>query len=189
MLRMVIFIESHVEYVLGFFGRRVGEARKGYVSYVKKGIPLGRRPELVGGGLIRSLGGWDEVKKMRLSGQDRIKSDQRILGESDFVSDVLSESEEQFSRKYKLKSLGYDFDKVVERVSMLFQVEKDYITGRGRQKDRVRARDLLCYWTVVELGMPMVDLARKFDITPAAVSYAVQRGEKMAKEWGYQLET
>jgi hypothetical protein len=97
---------------------------------------------------------------MRLSGQDRIKSDQRILGVSDFVSDVLSESEEQFSRKYKLKSLGYDFEKVVERISILFHVKKDYITGRGRQKDRVRARDLLCYWTVVELGMLMVDLAR-----------------------------
>ena len=99
------------------------------------------------------------------------------------------QSEEQFSRKYKLKGLGYDFEKVVERVSILFQVEKDYITGRGRQNDRVRARDLLFYWTVVELGMPMVDLARKFDITPAAVSYAVQRGEKMTKERGYQLET
>jgi putative transposase len=47
---------------------------------------------------------------------------------------------------------------------------------------------LLCYWAVVELGMSMVDLARKFDITPAAVSYAVQRGEKLAKEGGYQLE-
>jgi transcriptional regulator CtsR len=35
----------------------------------------------------------------------------------------------------------------------------------------------------------MVDLARKFDIMPAAVSYAVQGGEKMAKERGYQLET
>ena len=177
-----------VEYVLGFFGRRVGEARKGYVSYIQKGIALGRRPELVGGGLIRSLGGWDEVKKMRLSGQDRIKSDQRILGESNFVDDVLSESEEEFSRKYKLKRLGYDFEKVVERVSILFNVEKDYIIGRGRQKDRVRPRDLLCYWTAAELGMPMVDLARKFDITPAAVSYAVQRGEKMAKEGSYQLE-
>ncbi|GAG22159.1 unnamed protein product [marine sediment metagenome] len=42
---------------------------------------------------------------------------------------------------------------------------------------------------MVELGMPMVDLAKKFDITPAAVSYAVQRGEKMAKEQSYQLET
>ena len=60
---------------------------------------------------------------------------------------------------------------------------------RGSQKDRVRAGDLLRYWTVVELGMPMVDLARKFDITPAVVSYTVQGGEKMAKERGYQLET
>jgi hypothetical protein len=132
--------------------------------------------------LIRSLGGWDEVKKMRLSGQDSIKSDQRILGESDFVTDMLSEK--QFFRKYKLKSPGYDFEKVVEMVSILFQVEKDYITVKGRQKEQVRAGDLLFYWTMVELGMPIVDLAMKFDITPAAVSYAVQRGEKMAKEWG-----
>jgi len=35
---------------------------------------------------------------------------------------------------------------------------------------------------VIELGMPIVDLARKFDLTAAAVSCAVQRGEKMAKE-------
>jgi len=69
--------------------------------------------------------------------------------------------------------MSYDFKKVVERTSILFHVEKDYIIGRGRQKDRVRARDLLCYWTVVELGMPMVALARKFDMMPAAVSYAV----------------
>ena len=178
-----------VEYILRYFGKSIGEARKKYRSYVEKGIALGRRPELVGGGLIRSLGGWDEMKKMRLNVQDRIKSDQRILGDSDFVSDVLSESEELFSRRYKLKSLGYDFEKVVERVSILFQLEKEYITGRGRQKDRVRARDLLCYWTVVELGMSMVDLARKFDIKPGAVSYAVQRGEKIAKEGGHQLDT
>jgi len=149
------------EYVLGFFGKRLGEARKEYVSYVKKGIALGRRPELVGGGLIRSLGGWDDIKKMRLSGQDRIKSDQRILGESDFVSDVLSESEAQFSRRYKLKRLGYDFEKVVERVCKIFQMEKEFVTGRGKQRDRVRARDLLCYWAVIDLGMSMVDVARR----------------------------
>jgi len=35
----------------------------------------------------------------------------------------------------------------------------------------------------------MVDLARKLDMTPAAVSYAVQRGEKMAKKQGYRLES
>src|SRR4030042_7073764 len=177
-----------VEYILGLFGKRIGEARKEYKAYIKQGIELGRRPELVGGGLIRSLGGWDEVKEMRLSGRDRIKSDQRILGESDFVIDVLSESEDKFSRKYKLKSMGYDFEKVVERVSIIFEVDKDYITGRGRQKYRVMARDFVCYWSVIELGMSMVDLARRFEITPAAVSFAVQRGERMVKEKKYQLE-
>ena len=69
-----------------------------------------------------------------------------------------------------------------------FQMEKEWVIRRGKQRDRVRARDLLCYWVVVELGMPMVDMARRLDITPSAVSYSVQRGEKMAKEEGCQLE-
>ncbi|MFH1077415.1 MAG: transposase [Pseudomonadota bacterium] len=179
---------QEVEYVLGYFGKRLGDARKKYRSYVEKGIDQGRRSELVGGGLIRSLGGWDAVKKIRLNGQDRIKSDQRILGEGDFVSEILLESEKHFSRKYRLKSLGYDFEKVVERVSQIFRLEKDYITGKGRQRGRVMARDLLCYWSAAELRMSIVDIARRLDLTPAAVSVAVQRGEKIVKEEGYQME-
>ena len=58
------------EYVLSYFGKKVSEARKSYLLYVKKGIDQGRRPELVGGGLVRSLGGWSAVKKLRLKGQE-----------------------------------------------------------------------------------------------------------------------
>ena len=111
------------------------------------------------------------------------------MGKSEFVNDVLSESERQFSRKYRLKGLGYDFERVIKRVSELFHLDKDYITAKGRQQDRVMSRDLLCYWATVELGMSMLDVARKLELTPAAVSYAVQRGEKLAKERDYQLET
>jgi putative transposase len=53
-----------ITYVLGYFEKRAGAARKAYRSYVEKGIALGKRPELTGGGLIRSLGGWDDVKNM-----------------------------------------------------------------------------------------------------------------------------
>jgi REP element-mobilizing transposase RayT len=73
------------EYVLRYFGKTSRGARNKYRAYVEKGIDLGRRPELVGGGMIRSMCGWDEIKKIRLKGQDRIKSDQRILGDSNFV--------------------------------------------------------------------------------------------------------
>jgi DNA-binding transcriptional LysR family regulator len=41
---------------------------------------------------------------------------------------------------------------------------------------------------VVELGVSIIDVARRFDMTPAAVSYSVQRGEKMAGKEGYQVE-
>ena len=91
-------------------------------------------------------------------------------------------------RVARLDRLAYDFEKVVERVCNIFQMEKELVTGRGKQRDRIRARDLLCYWAVVDLGMSMVDVARRLDITPAAVSYSVQRGEKTAKEEDYQLE-
>jgi len=45
-------------------------------------------PELTGGGLIRSLGGWAASEKLRLKGQDRLKGDERIPGDSDFVRSI-----------------------------------------------------------------------------------------------------
>jgi len=43
----------------------------------------GRRPDLVGGGLLRSHGGWASLKALRKAGAHQ-KGDERILGESTF---------------------------------------------------------------------------------------------------------
>jgi REP element-mobilizing transposase RayT len=43
--------------VLAQFGGREWQAREAYRRFVDEGIALGRRPELVGGGLVRSAGG------------------------------------------------------------------------------------------------------------------------------------
>jgi putative transposase len=58
------------DYVLSWFASREGEARKAYRRYVKEGVEEGRRPELVGGGLIRSLGGWSQVVSLRRNKQE-----------------------------------------------------------------------------------------------------------------------
>jgi len=55
--------------------RETMSLEEGIVGMLKRALPWA-------GGLIRSLGGWDEGKKMRLKGQDRITSDQRILGKA-----------------------------------------------------------------------------------------------------------
>ena len=175
------------QYVLSYFGRKVAEARRGYLGYVEDGIAQGRRPELVGGGLIRSLGGWDEVKKQRPGSGQRIKGDERILGESDFVTAVLAEANEKYDHRYKLKRLGYDLKKIEQIVTGLYQIDGDDLYSRSRQKTLVEARSLLCYWAVRELGISGTDLAKRLGMTQPAVVYAVRRGERLAKEKNYQL--
>ncbi len=44
--------------VLELFGNTIRKARNSYLVFVTKGVAQGRRPELVGGGLLRSHGGW-----------------------------------------------------------------------------------------------------------------------------------
>ncbi len=76
--------------------------KKSYKEFVKKGIALGKRPDLTGGGLIRSMGGWSIVKAMRNSGIKE-ESDERILGSGEFVSEVTKHAEEKV--KYQLPAM------------------------------------------------------------------------------------
>jgi len=48
-------------------------------KFIKEGISLGRRPDLVGGGLVRSAGGWLAVKELRKT-KGYVKGDERIPG-------------------------------------------------------------------------------------------------------------
>ena len=176
-----------VDYVLGYFGETVKGARKAYVSYVEGGIDQGRQNELTGGGLIRSVGGWSEVRRLREQGQDHVMSDERILGDSEFVDSVLSRAEEKYERHYELKRRGYDLDRIAKRVAEIYQMEPRDIMSKGKQQRKVKARSLFCFWAVKELGMSLRDMARRLEISPPAVGYSVERGESIARENGYQL--
>ncbi len=173
------------KYVLSSFGKKY--SRKNYLSYVKKGIDQGRRPELVGGGLVRSLGGWSAIKKLRLRGQDRVKGDERILGDDEFVTALLSEANDKFERGYELKRLGYDLKKISRKVSKIYDIKIEEIYSRSRRKARVQARDVLCYWAVRELGISCTDLAKQLEMSQPGVGYAVSRGEKIVKKNKYNL--
>ena len=175
------------KYVLSFFGKSALEGRGKYSAYVKDGIEQGRRPELVGGGLIRSLGGWAEARRLRLKGQDRVKGDERILGDGDFVMSVLSEADERLERGYELKSLGYDLDKLEGRILEIYRIDKKDLYSKSRQKIRSEARSVFCYWAVRELGVEGAQMAKRFRMSPPGVAYAVKRGERVVREKGLQM--
>ncbi len=51
----------------------------------------------------------------------------------------------------------------------------------------MRARSLLCFWAVRELGMSMTSMAQQLNISTAAVSKSVARGAELAKREGFEL--
>ena len=174
------------EWVLRLFDQRVRAARRRYHNFVEKGIAMGRRKDLTGGGLIRSMGGWAAVKSMRKA-KIFEKSDERILGDGDFVDQVLSAAEERMERKYLLISKGYDLKMIAERVCSVMDLEPPEIWKIGKSRRRVAARSLLCFWAARELGMSMTDLSRRLNLSLTGVSQSVMRGEKIAEDNGFKL--
>jgi len=156
------------------------------MDHVSQGIEMGKRPDLVGGGLIRSLGGWSEVKNLR-KGDIRLKGDERILGDTDYVIDALKETRERFERKYELRARGYNLDVLTRRVAEIFHVRPEEIFSPGKYKKRVQARSVLSYWAVRELGETASAIAKKIGISQPAVSLSVERGKRIVKEMGLDL--
>ena len=162
-------------YVLSLFGDMVKAARKGYEDFVSKGLSMGRRPELVGGGLIRSAGGWSIVKSLRGAGM-RIMGDERILGSGDFVESVLGQAREQYEQRTQTRLKGPDLNSLITRVAEELGLESTRVPGRCKRRELVRARALICALAVDRQQISGREVSRGLKLTPAAVSKLAQRG-------------
>ncbi|MFO7646111.1 MAG: transposase, partial [Desulfosarcina sp.] len=174
------------DYILKFYGNKYAFARRRYHQYVAKGIGEGRKPDLVGGGLVRSAGGWSAVKAVRKE-FERIKGDERILGDGQFVEAVLKAAQEHLERKYRLEADGCDFTWLVKRVAKQYGLEPQQILAAGKYPKTVKARSLLCYWATRELGMTTIELSKKLRLSQPTISQSAKRGQKIAQTKGLSL--
>jgi hypothetical protein len=177
---------QNIDYVYGLFSEKSRLARTRYRVFVAKGIVEGKRPDLTGGGLLRSSGGWAVLKGLRKVGI-RVKGDERILGDSDFVENVLKSAEEELEQKYDLEAKGYDFDRVAWRVAKVMAMEIEQVTAFGKSPQTVKARSLLCFWAHRKLGMTTIEIGTRLNISQSAVSRSSMRGQKIERENRYEL--
>ena len=134
---------QNTEYVLSFFGNR-GNAQNKYFHYVKEGIDKGRRPELVGGGLIRSMGGWSEVLASRRRGE-REAADQRILGDGDFVSQIISGLDDFVKKNLRLSGQRIEIKALAKRVCEKYDVSERELRSGSRRNMVVQARQAISW--------------------------------------------
>ncbi len=167
-----------IEEVLLRFGKRTGIARAKYRTFVEEGIARGSRPDLVGGGLIRSLGGWDAVMEAKRS-REHHAHDERILGSSDFVVGTLKVAEEREKQRCRLRRQGWTPERILRRAADAARIRLGELLGRGRTAPQSRGRALACKWMVEDAGMTLTDAARALHLTTEGVSKAIERGRKM----------
>jgi len=162
--------------ILEYFGSELAKARKDYESFVEEGVALGRRPELVGGGLVRSLGDWFQVVSMRRKGAT-ISSDARILGGSDFVDRILSEAKEQ-----EKETLRFAFGKCALPTLLATIAKEEGVAASAirtgiRKRAVVKARKLISQIAVRRFGYAGAEVARYLNISTAAVNRLVGQEE------------
>jgi len=164
-------------YVLSFFGQ--GEkARRNYLAYVMEGIAQGRRPDLVGGGLIRSLGGWSEVVALR-SHKERVPYDQRILGDGDFVEGLRSALDDLIQRKRRSTGQTMDLETLTEQTGSKYGLLSGELRSGSRRLEAVHARAEIARGAVRELGYSGAEVARYLGVTTSCINRVVgQRGEE-----------
>ena len=160
--------------VLSWFGRREGEAQKAYRKYLEEGIAQGRRPELVGGGLVRSYGGWSAVLSLRKS-QEGIHGDQRILGTGDFVERVLNEAGESARYRFAPVERRQRMESILREECEKGKIEPHELRMGSRRGEIPTVRSKIAGRLARELGIPLAEVARLLGVSTSAISKILQR--------------
>jgi putative transposase len=158
-----------VDTILSYFGKKRKKARKKYERYMGEGTKMGNRPDLVGGGLTRSMGGWSEVVSLRRKGEIEAW-DERILGSEKFVERVVEGATEGMRETLRWRKRVMDLKKLLRKVAKKEGVDEEEMTGRSRREAVVRGRKILCQVAVRKLGYTGASVARFLGMTTSSVN-------------------
>ena len=162
------------EYVLKWFGDKAGEARRAYRQYVSAGVDQGPRPDLVGGGLVRSQGGWSAVKAMRRLGIME-KSDDRILGSGEFVESMLKQADEKVKYQFTSEEQLNRVVQLIERVCRENHISIEALQSGSRIYEVSRLRSQLAKKLVIGCGLSLAETARQLGVTTSAIANGLRR--------------
>ncbi len=139
--------EKTVEDVLKHFGETFKIARRRYRQFVKKGIDQGKRPDVQGGGLVRSVGG-DKTGLLGRKGEDRELSDQRILGSGHFVAQVLEKANEVNQKQMDKYSLQILCQKIIS----VFGINEEELRSAFKKRVVTEAKASFSYLAIRKMG-------------------------------------
>jgi putative transposase len=165
------------DYVLSCFGKTEGEGRKEYRRYVKEGVSEGSRPDLVGGGLVRSMGGWSEVMSLR-RGKEKALCDERVLGSGGFVERLLMEADDRLKHRLSGEARREKAERMIREFCKRGKVAIEELKGGSRRARMPGIRSELAGRLIQECGLSLAEIGRQLGVTTSAVSKALSKRER-----------
>lgn len=162
------------EYVLECFGAGKRQSIQAYEKFVREQGVLGQQTELVGGGLVRSMGGWSAVMSSRSRGEKQF-FDERILGSGDFVKEVLDEAEESIREQIPVRDRGAVADEMLRQRCEDAGISVEALQAGSKTKECAELRKMLAVTFVREYGLTYADAARRIGVSTSAVSQILKR--------------
>ncbi|WAC08357.1 MAG: transposase [Thermodesulfobacteriota bacterium] len=162
------------EYVLSLFGKEKRKAIRAYRKFIEEGEGQGKRPELIGGGLIRSLGGWSQVLTLRGTGGKTVH-DGRVLGGGDFVGEILSEADARLKRQLLNKDREQVINKTIKESCAKGKIRESEVRNGGQRREASKVRGEIAYYLSQEMGIPMAEIARHLGVCTSAIAKAVKK--------------
>jgi hypothetical protein len=154
--------------ILRYFGKGRRSVKR-YAVFVEEGISRGKREDLVGGGLLRSVGGWSEVVSMRRRGLG-MASDERILGSAEFVERVIAETERQERETLRLRRRVPELSALLSEVSRREGLDEEELKKVRRRREVSTAIKVFCQLAVKKYGYTGASVARFLGVTTSLVN-------------------
>ena len=167
------------EYVLLQFNDTRKRARNAYREFVQEGIGMGRQPQLTGGGLIRSLGGWSQVQSAQ-GKAPKTEYDERILGSGDFVTAVFKEAEAKQVRQLKIRRAGTTIKNIIEKECKAARISDQELKNGSKRKVVSTVRTIIARRSADELGLTSAEIARHLGVCTSTITRALARVEGAA---------
>lgn len=172
---------------LGYFGSNIGSARASYKRFVGTDISDIPNYNFDGGGLIRSLGGWESLAQQRTEHVTSI-GDERILGDSQFVAQALEQDKLAITQRTLLQQQGWTLDKLVERVCGCCEIRENELLSKARANNLSVAKSLICYLGKEKLGLTCREIAIRLGISQQAVSLWIAKANMYCTEDNAKFE-
>lgn len=166
------------ESALSLFGPTSRTAKKVYLKFMRAGVKEPKPGNLSGGGLVRSIGSWEALGNLRKE-HVHCLGDERILGDSEFVSAALSKDSLGLDQATLRSRQGWTLNKLICSVCDRCEIDEYALLRKARNNNCSRSKALICYWGTTELGLSTVEIARRLQISQQAVAKWIGKGHSL----------